>query len=66
MRMSEMNTEEKRSYSLKEIREILGISRGTVYVLLRRNLFHYVRIGNRIRVSKKSFDEWFEGVEKEE
>ena len=56
---------EKRSYTLREIQDILGISRGTVYILLRRNLFHYVKIGNRIRVSKKSFDEWLDGNAKE-
>lgn len=64
--MSEMNNADKRSYSLQEIQEILGISRGTVYTLLKRNQFHYVRIGNRIRVSKKSFDEWLDGIQKEE
>ena len=52
--------------SLKEIQSILGISRGTVYILLERNLFHYVRIGNRIRVSRKSFDKWLDGQTKEE
>lgn len=64
--MSEMNNTDKRSYSLSEIQEILGISRGTVYTLLKRNLFHYVRIGNRIRVSRKSFDAWLDGIQKEE
>ena len=62
--MSETNNSDKRSYSLKEIQSILGISRGTVYILLERNLFHYVRIGNRIRVSRKSFDEWLDGQTK--
>ena len=56
---------EKRSYTLREVQDILGISRGTVYVLLRRNLFHYVKIGNRVRVSRKSFDEWLDGMAKE-
>ena len=64
--MNEMDNVEKRSYSLSEIQEILGISRGTVYTLLKRNLFHYVRIGNRIRVSRKSFDAWLDGIQKEE
>ena len=52
--------EEKRCYSVKELQEILGISRPSVYELLRRNEFRWVQIGNRYRISKKSFDAWLD------
>ena len=55
---------EKRCYTVKEIQEILGISRPTVYKLLKRNEFSWTRLeGGKYFVSKKSFDEWFDGLQ---
>lgn len=52
---------EKRSYTVKEIQEILGISRPTVYKLLKRNEFSWIRLdGGKYFISKKSFDDWFD------
>ena len=51
---------EKRVYSVDEIAEILNISKGSAYELIREGLFNTVRIGSAIRVSKKSFDEWLD------
>ena len=45
-----------------EIQDILGICRTSAYSLVKQNLFHCVRIGGRIRVSKKSFDEWLDAL----
>ena len=59
--MGEIPVPEKRSYSMKEIQEILGVSKITALKLVQRNLFHTVRVGNRIRISKRSFDEWLDG-----
>ena len=53
-------TSEKRVYSVDEIAEILNISRGSSYELIKQGLFNTVRIGSAIRVSKKSFDEWLD------
>lgn len=50
----------KRCYSVKEIQGILGISRPTVYELLKKKEFRWVRIGTKYRISKKSFDEWLD------
>lgn len=50
----------KRTYTVNEIQDILGISRPTVYALVKRNLFRSIRIGGQIRISKKSFDEWLD------
>ena len=52
--------EEKRCYTVKELQEILGISRSTVYELLKRNEFRWIQVGTKYRISKKSFDEWLD------
>lgn len=51
---------EKRVYSVDEIADILNISKGSAYDLIKEGLFNTVRIGSAIRVSKKSFDEWLD------
>ena len=51
---------EKRCYTVKEIQEMLGVSRVTVYELLKRGEHHYVIVGGKYLVSKKSFDEWLD------
>ena len=49
---------EKRCYTVKELQDILGVSRPTVYTLLKKNLYRWVRLaGGKDRISKKSFDE---------
>lgn len=53
-------TYDKRTYTVDEIQDILGISRPTAYGLVKKDLFRYVRIGGRIRISRKSFDEWLD------
>ena len=50
----------KRTYTVDEIQDILGISRPTAYNLVKKNEFHSVRVGGHIRISKKSFDEWLD------
>jgi len=56
-------TEEKRCYTVKDLREILGVSKQTVYELLKRKEFRWILIGGKYRISKKSFDEWLDGLE---
>ena len=53
----------KRTYTVDEIQDILSVSRPTAYELVKRNLFHSIRIGGRIRISKKSFDLWLDDQE---
>ena len=48
----------KRVYSVQEVMDMLNISSTTPYNLIRKNVFHSVKIGSHIRISKKSFDEW--------
>ena len=49
---------DKRTYTVDEIQDILGISRPTAYNLVKQGVFHSVRVGGHIRISKKSFDDW--------
>lgn len=52
---------EKRSYSVDEAAQILGVSKRSVYNLCAQEAFKSVRIGTKLRISKKSFDEWLDG-----
>lgn len=51
---------DKRTYTVDEIQDILGISRPTAYNLVKQGVFHSVRVGGHIRISKKSFDDWLD------
>ena len=51
---------DKRTYTVDEIQDILGISRSSAYNLVKKGLFRVVRFGGSIRVSKRSFDEWLD------
>lgn len=49
---------EKRCYTVKELQEILGVSRPTIYNLLKKNEFRWIQLdGGKYRISKKSFDD---------
>ena len=50
----------KRTYTVQEIADILGISMTAAYALVHKELFKTVRIGAAIRISKASFDEWLD------
>lgn len=49
-----------RGNTVDEIQDILGISRPTAYNLVKQGVFHSVRVGGHIRISKKSFDDWLD------
>lgn len=51
---------EKRAYSVDDIMAILDISRSSAYILIKKKLFRSVKIGNQLRISKASFDEWLD------
>ena len=65
--MAEINTKglnassEKRRYSVMEVAEILGVSKKSVYNMCANGTFKCVRIGTRLRISKKAFDDWLDG-----
>lgn len=55
----QFNTD-KRVYTVDEIQDILGIGRTSAYSLVKQKVFHSVRVGGSIRISKKSFDAWLD------
>lgn len=52
--------EDKRTYTVSEIQDILEISKVTAYNLIQKGEFRSIRVGSHIRISKKSFDEWLD------
>ena len=54
---------ECRTYTVNEIARILGVSQARAYRLVQEGLFKSVRIGNAIRISKRSFDHWLESLD---
>ena len=56
---------EKRTYTVREISKMLGISENACYAFVKemKDEFRSVRIGTSIRVSKKSFDKWLDEQE---
>ena len=60
MNSVQANVPEPRTYKVEDIAEILCIGRTSAYNLVRDGHFKVVRIGNAIRISRKSFDEWLD------
>ena len=56
-------TPERRAYTVDDIAQILGIGRTSAYILVKEGHFKIVRIGNAIRLSKRSFDEWLDSLD---
>ena len=54
---------ERRMYTVDDIAQILGIGRTSAYILVKEGHFKIVRIGNAIRISKRSFDEWLDSLD---
>ena len=57
---------EKRCYTVKDLQEILGVSRPSVYDLLKKNECRWILVGGKYRISKKSFDAWLDENEESE
>ena len=56
-------TPERRTYKVDDIAQILGIGITSAYILVKEGHFKIVRIGNAIRISKRSFDEWLDSLD---
>ncbi|VYT99824.1 helix-turn-helix domain-containing protein [Peptoniphilus gorbachii] len=59
-----MSNFENRTYTVEDISKMLNIGRTSAYNLTKEGHFKIVRIGNIIRISKKSFDEWLDDISK--
>ncbi len=64
---NEKGTPQSRTYTVNDIAAILGIGRASAYKLANSGLFKTIRIGNMIRISRKSFEDWLkaEGLDDE-
>ena len=49
-----------RCYTVQDLQDILGVGRKSVYSLLKRKEFRWIRVGSVYRIPKKSFDDWLE------
>ena len=54
---------ERRTYTVEDVAQILGIGRTSAYLLVKEGHFKIVRIGNAIRIPKRSFDKWLEPLD---
>ena len=52
----------KTIYTVSEIQDILEIGQNSAYTLVKSGRFKCMKIGGHIRVLKKSFDEWLDGI----
>ena len=52
-------------YDVKDLAEMLGVGRASVYELLKRREFRWVLVGGKYRISKSSFDNWLNDGEVE-
>ena len=50
----------KKSYSVKEVSDMLQITRQTVYKLIKGNVFKAVKSDDGYRIIKTSFDNWLD------
>ena len=57
---------QNRTYTVDDIAAILGIGRTSAYKLAKSGAFKIIRIGNMIRISRKSFEDWLEMEEPDE
>ena len=63
MSTNEKGTPQSRTYTVNDIAAILGIGRATAYKLANSGAFKTIRIGNMIRISRKSFEDWLKAEE---
>jgi len=55
----------KKCYSVKDLQDMLGVSRPTIYELLQQHKFRWIMLGRKYLIFKKSFDAWMDGKEEE-
>ena len=53
---------EKLAYNMKEVAEVLGISKSLAYEMAKKGELPIIRMGNRILVPIKRLEEMFDGI----
>jgi excisionase family DNA binding protein len=51
---------EKLTYNVPEVAQLLGISKKSAYDYVRRGIIPSLRLGRRVVIPKKEFEEWLE------
>ena len=59
-------TPKNRTYTVEDIAAILGIGKSSANKLANSGEFQTIRIGNMIRISRNSFEDWLGMEENEE
>ncbi len=57
---------EKIVYDVKDIKELLGISKDNAYLLCKSGAFRVIYVGNHIKIPKESFHRWLDGENNED
>ena len=50
---------EKKSYSVPEVRRMLGIGKTSSYEFVKSGSVEVIQVNKQLRITKSSFDEWF-------
>ncbi|GIO10210.1 hypothetical protein J31TS6_62380 [Brevibacillus reuszeri] len=51
------------SLEVRHIQQVLECGRKQAYELVNSGAFHYVRVGTKIKISKRVFLAWYEGTD---
>lgn len=51
---------ERKCYTVKDLQEMLGVSRQSIYGLLKQKEFRWIYVGGKYRIPKRGFDDWLE------
>lgn len=52
----------RKVYTVEDAAQLLSVSKGTVYNLIKEGQIKALRIGKAIRIPKLPFDEWLENL----
>lgn len=52
-------------YTVEEVKTLLGISRSTVYGILRAKLFPHTVSDGQYEIPKSDFDKWFDALQQD-
>lgn len=48
------------TFSVREAADSLGVSDSSIYELIKKKMFHTVKVGQATRIYKDSFEEWYQ------
>lgn len=57
-----MDVESRKTYSVQEAAELLGVNHKGVYTAIAENRFPHVKLGRRILIPRVAFDRWLDAA----